>query len=198
MNILVLRRWTSLRSICEGGPGTGEIEEGPIGGEEMFVPEEYSAELSQSCLGALDIPAASGAPQPADFFLSTTSAGLEAGSDEVEALLLEALSQRVGVGGSVGDEAWRSGWQTSSGHRGVDLGENDCLRLHCCRRGDFLQKLQRKTASVALRHLVDDPVAGSLSTRRLTKDLQLEAECIHEGRSRDLGVRSFKSLPAVM
>jgi hypothetical protein len=39
-------------------PEASEIEEGPVDGEEMFMTNQQSAELSKPCIGSLDDPTA--------------------------------------------------------------------------------------------------------------------------------------------
>ena len=84
----------------------GEGEEGLVGGEEAFMANEESAELTEPCVGSFDDPAAFISPQFSTVLISPQLV-FAVRNDEVNDALGEPLAQRVGVIGAVGDHALR-------------------------------------------------------------------------------------------
>ena len=71
------------------------------------MAHEESAELTKPGVGAFDDPAAFVGPELSAIFMFSLFVVFEVWNNEVDASLLQALAQRVGVAGAVGDHAFR-------------------------------------------------------------------------------------------
>ena len=116
------------------------------------MANEESAELTEPGVGAFDDPSPLVATEFASVFVSAKLAVLAVGDDEVDASLLQSLSQRVGVISTVGDHPFRLRSRPSFGAGDFDLGERGFRKCNFCRRGTFEPNSQRKTATVDQYH----------------------------------------------
>jgi len=113
---------------------------------------KQSAELTEPSVGALDDPAALVASEFPAVFVAPVLAVLAIRDDEVDASLLESISQRIGVVGTVGDHAFGLLPRTAFGARDFDFGERGLRKRNFSRRGTFEPNSQRKTATVDQYH----------------------------------------------
>ncbi len=110
------------------------------------------SELTEPCVGAFDDPAALVASEFSPVLVSTELAVLAVGDDEVDASLLQPFSQRVGIIGAVGDDAFRLRSRTAFRSGDLDFGERGFRKRNFSRRGTFEPNSQRKTATVDQYH----------------------------------------------
>ena len=68
----------------QGNPEASEIEEGLVGGEQIFVANQLSAELAQPSVGALYDPAAFVAAQLASVFIAPPFVVLAVGCNQLD------------------------------------------------------------------------------------------------------------------
>jgi hypothetical protein len=111
------------------------------------MANEESAELTEPGVGAFDDPSALVSAELPAIFEAPEPAVLAVRNDEVDAALLESLSQRIGVVGAIGDHAFRFLPRTAFGTGDFDFGERGFSR-----RGTFKPNSQRKTATVDQYH----------------------------------------------
>jgi hypothetical protein len=116
------------------------------------MTNQQSAELSQPGVCALDDPASLVSPEFPSVLVLSLLIVLAIRDDEVDAALLEPLSQRIGVVSAVGDHAFRLRSRSSFGARDLDFGERGFRKRNFCRRGTFKPNSQRKTATVDQYH----------------------------------------------
>jgi len=116
------------------------------------MANEESAKLTEPCIGAFDDPASFVASELAPVFIAPELAVLAIWNDEVDAALLEALAQGIGVIGAIGDHAFRL-----LPGPAFEAGDSDCVergfrKRNLCWRGTFEPNSQRKTATVDQYH----------------------------------------------
>jgi hypothetical protein len=137
---------------AEGDPEASEIEEGSIGGEEVLMANQESAELTEPGVGAFDDPASFVTPEFSAVLVAPELAVLAVGNDEVDASLGQPFAQRIGVVGAVGDHPFRLLPRPAFGARDFDFGERGFRKRNFSRRGTFQPNSQRKTATVDQYH----------------------------------------------
>ena len=118
----------------------------------MFMSHQQSAELTKPGVGSLHYPAAHVAPQFASVLVSAPFVVLPVGHDEIDAALLHAFAQRIGVVSPVGDYALGLLPRTPSRPRDADFGERGFRKCSFTRRGTFEPNSQRKTLTVDQYH----------------------------------------------
>ena len=128
------------------------MEEGSIGGEEMLMAHEESAELAEPCIGTFDDPAVFVASEFSAVLVAPVLAVVAIRHDEVNTALCQPLAQRIGVVGAVGDYAFGLLPRTPFGTGDLDLGERGLRKRNFSRRGTFEPNSQRKTATVDQYH----------------------------------------------
>jgi hypothetical protein len=116
------------------------------------MASEESAELTKPCVGALDDPSPLVSPEFASILVAPELAVLAVWNDEVDASLLQAFAQRVGVVGAVGDHPFRLLPGATFGARDFDFSERGFRKRNFSRRGTFEPNSQRKTATVDQYH----------------------------------------------
>ncbi len=116
------------------------------------MANKQAAELSKPGVGAFDDPAALVAPELPAVLVFSLLVVLAVRDDEVDASLLEPLSERVGVVGAVGDHALRLLSRPAFGTRDFDFGERGFRKRNFSWRGTFKPNSQRKTATVDQYH----------------------------------------------
>ena len=100
-----------------------EIEEGAVGGEEMFMTDEQSAELSKPCVGSFDDPSALVTSQFPTVLIASHLIVLAVGRDQLDATALPSLSQRVGVVAAIRDHPFRLPSRPAFWSGDADFGE---------------------------------------------------------------------------
>ena len=113
---------------------------------------KQSAELTEPCVGALDDPASLVASELSAVLVLSLLAVLAVRNDEVDAALLQPFSQRIGVVGTVGDDAFRFLSRSAFSSRDFDFSERGFRKCNFSRRGTFKPNSQRKTATVDQYH----------------------------------------------
>src|SRR6266404_1314999 len=113
----------------ECNPQTGEVEEGAIDGEQMFMTNQQSAELAQPRVGSLDDPAALVPPQLASVFIPSTLVIFPIGHNQFDATLLQALTKRIRVISPVSNHALRLLSRTTLGPWHADFAERSAKPL---------------------------------------------------------------------
>ena len=116
------------------------------------MANKQAAELSKPGVSAFDDPAALVAPELPAVLVFSLLVVLAVRDDEVDASLLEPLSERVGVVGAVGDHALRLLSRPAFGTRDFDFGERGFRKRNFSWRGTFKPNSQRKTATVDQYH----------------------------------------------
>ena len=116
------------------------------------MTDEQSAELSQPCVSALDDPAALITPKLSTVFVAPVLAVVSVWDDEIDAALLESLTQRIGVVGTIRDHPFGLLSRPAFGSGDFDLGERGFRKRNFSRRGTFKPNSQRKTATVDQYH----------------------------------------------
>ena len=137
---------------AQGNPEAGEVEEGAVGGEQMFMANQQPAELTEPRVGAFDDPAAFVSSQLASVLVAPELAVLAIRNDEVDAPLLQPFAQRVGVVGAVGDHPFRLLSRTAFAAGDADLLKRGFRKRSFSRRGTFQPNSQRKTLTVDQYH----------------------------------------------
>ena len=136
----------------QGDPETREVEEGAIGGEQMLVTHQQSAELAQPGVGSFDDPTPFVAAQFASVLVAPSLAILPLGHDQLDAAFVQALTQGVGIVGGVGNHSFRFSPRTAFGPRNRDFLERGFRKRNFVRRGTFQPNSQRKTLTVDQYH----------------------------------------------
>ena len=116
------------------------------------MANQQSAELTQPCIGAFDDPATLVASELSAVFVFSLLVVFAVRDDEVDAALLESLSQRIGVVGAVCDHPFRLRSRPAFGTGDFDFGERGFRKRNFSRRGTFQPNSQRKTATVDQYH----------------------------------------------
>ena len=118
----------------------------------MLMANQQSAELTEPSVGPLHDPAAEIAPQLASIFVSPFLVVVPVRHDQVDAALLQALPQRVGIVSSVCYHALGLLPWAAFRSRHADFGERGLRKRNFCRRGTFQPNSQRKTLTVDQYH----------------------------------------------
>lgn len=118
----------------------------------MLVADQQAAELTEPGIGSLHNPAANIASQFPSIFVAPFLVVLPVRRNQVDAALLQSLTERIGVITAVGDDALRllPGAAFRSGH--ADLGERGFRKRNFTRRGTLQPNSQRKTLTVDQYH----------------------------------------------
>ncbi len=116
------------------------------------MAHEESSELSEPCVGSFNDPAALVASELSPVFVTPVLAVVAVRHNEIDAALLQPLTQRVGVVGAVGDHTFRLLSWAASRARDFDFGERGFRERNFCRRGTFQPNSQRNTATVDQYH----------------------------------------------
>ena len=110
------------------------------------------AELTEPCVGTLDDPPSFVPSELSAVLVLSLLAVLAVRNDEVDAALVQPFSQRIGVVGTVGDDAFRFLSRSAFGSGDFDLSERGFRKRNFSRRGTFQPNSQRKTATVDQYH----------------------------------------------
>ena len=119
----------------------------------MFMTDQQSAELAEPSVGSLHDPAADIAPQFASVLVSAALVVLPVGHNQIDAALLHAFPQRIGVVSPVGDYALGFLPRTPSRPWDADFSERGFHKRSFTRRGTFQTNSQRKTLTVDPYHI---------------------------------------------
>ena len=133
-------------------PEASDVEEGSVGGEQMLMANQQSAELTKPCVRSLYDPTAFVSPQFASIFVAPCFVVLPVGHDQIDAPLLQPLAQRIGIVGPVGDYPLRLLPRPAFWSRHTDFGERGFRKRSFSRRGTFEPNSQRKTFTVDQYH----------------------------------------------
>ncbi len=118
----------------------------------MLMTNQQSAELAKPCIGSLHDPATQIPPQFTAIFVAPFLVVLAVGRNQLDASLLQSLTQRVGVITTVSDYALGLLPRPSFRARDADFGERGFRKRNFCRRGTFQPNSQRKTLTVDQYH----------------------------------------------
>src|ERR1019366_8043792 len=133
---------------CAGNREAGDIEQGSVGSEELFMANQQAAELTEAGIGSLDDPPAFVAALFAAIFVAPLFVVAPIGRDQLDDAFLQTLPQRVRIIGSVGNHPLRLLLGTAFGARDVDFGECGFRQASFSRRGTLQPNSQRKILSV--------------------------------------------------
>ena len=128
------------------------MKEGEVDGKEMFVADQYAAELSQPGVGSFDLPTSFVAAQFAPIFITPEFIVIAIGRDQLNASLFQPFPQRVRVVGPVGDHSLRVLPRSAFRSRDADFFERGFRKRSFSRRGTFKPNSQRKTLTVDQYH----------------------------------------------
>jgi hypothetical protein len=128
------------------------MEEGTVNGEQMFVTDQYAAELTEPGIGAFDLPASFVASQFPAILVFPFLVVLPIGCDQFNTPLFPSFAQRVGVVATVGDHSLRLLPRPPFALRDPDLVERGVRKRNFCRRGTFQPNSQRNTFTVSQYH----------------------------------------------
>ena len=101
------------------------------------MANEKPAELTEPCVGAFHYPAAKIAPQFASVFVSSFLVVLPVRHNQLDAALLQAPTQRVGIIAPVRNYALGLLPWAAFRSRDADFGERGFRKRNFCRRGTF-------------------------------------------------------------
>jgi hypothetical protein len=128
------------------------MEEGKVNGEEMVVPDQHAAELTEPCVGTLDLPASFVASQFPPVLISSLQVVLAVGCNQFDASPFPPLSQRIGIITTIGNHPLRLLPRPAFASREADLVERGVRKRNFCRRGTFQPNSQRNTFTVSQYH----------------------------------------------
>jgi hypothetical protein len=138
--------------VSQGNPEAGEIEEGAVSGEQMFMTDQQSSELTEPGVGSLYNPAALITPQFAAIFVAPSLVVLAVWRNQFNPSLLQALTQWVGVVAAVGDYARGLLPRAAFPAWYPDFGERGFRKRNFTGGGTFQPNSQRKTLTVDQYH----------------------------------------------
>src|SRR6266571_5072166 len=138
--------------MSQGNPEAREIEEGSISGEQMFMTDQQSSELSKPGVGSFDDPTTLVAAQFAPIFVAPLPIVLPVRHDQLDSAFLQSLAQRIRIVGGIGNHPFRLLSRTAFGLRNRDFLERGFRKRNFVRRGTFQPNSQRKTLTVDQYH----------------------------------------------
>lgn len=118
----------------------------------MLMANQQSAELTKPCVGRLYDPTALVSPEFPSIFVAPCFVVPPIVHDEIDAVFLESLPQRIGIVSAIGDYPLRLLPREAFWSRHTDLVERGFCRRSSFRRGAFEPSSQRKTLTVDQYH----------------------------------------------
>src|SRR5581483_11908528 len=112
------------------------------------MTNQQSTKLTQPRVGSLHDPAPLIAAQFTSIFIASLRTILAIRHDQVDALLPQSLSQRIGIVSRIRNHSGRLLPQTAWAPRDTDLGERGFRKLNFMWRGTFQPNSQRNTLTV--------------------------------------------------
>jgi hypothetical protein len=133
-------------------PEAREVEEGPIGGEQMLMAHQQAAKLTQPGVGSLHDPAPFIASHFPSILVLSRFPILPIGRDQLDPASPQSFAQRIGIVGAVGDHPFRFLPRPACRAGDADCGERGFRKPNFMRRGTFEPNSQRKTLTVDQYH----------------------------------------------
>jgi len=118
----------------------------------MLMTDQQAAELTEPGISTLHDPTTSVASQGASIFVAPMMVVLAVRRNQLNRPLPQALAQRVGVVGAIGDYPFRLLPRAAFRAWDPDRGERGFRKRNFCRRGTFEPNSQRKTLTVDQYH----------------------------------------------
>ena len=118
----------------------------------MLMTDQQAAKLSEPGIGSLDDPSAFVAPEFSSIFITPLLVVLPVGRNQLDASLVQAPAQWVGIVASVGNHPLRPLPGSALGLRNADFGERGFRKRNFCRRGTLQPNSQRNTFTVCQYH----------------------------------------------
>ncbi len=136
-----------------------------VGGEQVFMTNQKSAELTEPGVGSLHDPAAFVAPHFASIVVAFPLLVLAIGRDQLDSPLLQPRAQRMGVVSGIGDHPPWLLSRTAVRARDADFFECGFRKRSFSRRCTFKPNSQRKTLTVDQCHPLRSRAALGFTSR---------------------------------
>jgi hypothetical protein len=136
----------------ERDPEAGQVKEGVVDGEQMFMTNQQAAKLSEPRIGSLHYPPAFVAAEFAAVFIAPSLVVLPVGRNQFDATLFEPLAQRIGIITTIGYDALRFLPRSASWTWDADFCDRGLRKLNFTRGGTFQPNSHRKTFTVDQYH----------------------------------------------
>jgi hypothetical protein len=118
----------------------------------MVVTDQNAAELTEPCVGALNLPPSFVASQFSSVFISLLQTVVPVRCNQFDTSPFPPLPQRIGIITAIGDHPLGVLSRPAFASRNADLVERGVRKRNFCRRGTFQPNSQRNTFTVSQYH----------------------------------------------